>query len=155
MPPTLPAAHAEGAARRGVSSAWARLGATPVYSGATRLGSSASSAATAAATMSTVSHLAANIPALRSSAPSSSLVLQPRRVKSVTFEAAAGIAAERRIALQAHVGPHVGPGSGAPLNYMISRMKSRLEGLEDAYGDKPDTDDEDSMDFVGTRYGRM
>ena len=43
--------------------------------------------------------------------------------------------------LQSHVGPHVGPGSGAPLNLMISRMRGTLERLE-TYKDDSDTDDD-------------
>lgn len=67
-----------------------------------------------------------------------STVLKPL----VRDEAPAVRAAEERIARISHVGPHYGPGSGAGLNFCISRLRSRLERL-DTWRDNPDTDDDE------------
>jgi hypothetical protein len=62
-----------------------------------------------------------------------------RSLRKVSIESKAARAAEFRIATQSHVGPHRGPGSGADLGFMISRMHSRLEKLE-TWRDNSDTD---------------
>ena len=51
-------------------------------------------------------------------------------LRTVTHERQAARAAGARLSNHAHVGPHSGPGSGAPLNFMISRMRGTLERLE-------------------------
>ena len=65
---------------------------------------------------------------------------QPRRVRPVSAEAQATRQTEFRLAHQSHVGPHHGPGSGAPLNFMISKMKGTLERLE-TFEDESASDD--------------
>ena len=49
--------------------------------------------------------------------------------------------ATNRLAMNTQVGPHHGPGSGAPLNYLISKMRGAVEKLE-LWQDDSDTDRE-------------
>jgi hypothetical protein len=52
-------------------------------------------------------------------------------------------AATNKLAMSAAIEPHHGPGSGAPLNFLISRMRTGLERLE-LWKDDSDTDGHDS-----------
>lgn len=71
---------------------------------------------------------------------STALAQRPMR-RLVREEPVAVRAAESRIACYTHVGPHFGPGSGAGVNFCISRMKGQLERL-DTWKDGKDTSDE-------------
>lgn len=61
-------------------------------------------------------------------------------LREISQEQKAAHAATARLALQSNVGPHAGPGSGAPLNFMISKMRGTLERLENIASDE-DSDD--------------
>lgn len=76
--------------------------------------------------------------------PVSSLPPQPV-LRVVSHEQRAARATSARLATHAHVGPHVGPGSGAPLNFMISKMRGAMDRLE-----RLDSDDSD--DGGGRRW---
>ena len=56
-----------------------------------------------------------------------------------------------RLAQNSLVGPHVGPGSGAPLNFMISRMRGTLEKLDRL--DSDDSDSDSSAEKIGAATG--
>ena len=75
----------------------------------------------------------------------------PRGQPLIRSEEAAVRKTEERIAANfSHVGPHAGAGSGAGLNYCISRLKGRLERLE-TWRDGPDTDDSDEEEHRSRR----
>lgn len=56
-----------------------------------------------------------------------------------------------RLAQNSLVGPHVGPGSGAPLNFMISRMRGTLEKLDRL--DSDDSGSDSSDEKIGAATG--
>ena len=128
----LAAASASGAARRGCSSAWTKYSSAPSSHGRVTGAVDCQSRAVSFA-----------LPTPTASQPSSAIVSHvPRRTRSVSVEEEATRAAEFRLAKQGHVGPHHGPGSGAPLNFMISKMRSSLERLE-TFRDQEDSDEEE------------
>ena len=142
----LPSATPQGASRRGLSSTWSDIGVSasipePSLSFAPNVSFAAATVAALGAANLAVAATADSAHALHSAI----VPRRTRRVRMVTSEEMAARAAEKRIAMQSHVGPHVGPGSGAPLGFLISRMKTQLERLEDTYTDKADSDDESDL----------
>ena len=76
-------------------------------------------------------HLISRKPIVKQNAPSDDRAMTPEEL--------AARAATNRLAVQSNVGPHTGPGSGAPLNLMISRMRGTLEKL-DSYSDSDESE---------------
>ena len=135
----LHSASSRGAASRGCSALWVDCGCSVPSTSASTSGSASTSSAVAQRPAQHVSFVDAAVPP--SNSLSTALTL-PRSGPLVRDEPLAVRAAEERIACISHVGPHVGPGSGAGLNYTISRLRSQLERLE-TWRDGPDTDEEE------------
>ena len=137
---TLHSASASGASARSCSALWAKCALTVPTS----------SSASSHAAPSTAIALPQRPP---TTTALSTTVLRPRPRTLVRDEDAAVRAAEERIACMSHVGPHAGPGSGAGLNYTISKLRGRLERLE-TWRDGFDTSDDEEEAYVPYRgYG--
>lgn len=142
----LQSASSRGASSRSCSALWADCGCTVATTASAAASTSISNSSTAVAPPEHRLSLAAP----SASSLSTQLAL-PRSAPLIRDEPLAVRAAEERIACNTHVGPHFGPGSGAGLNYNISRMRSQLERLE-TWKDGPDTDDDDEEERREAAY---
>ena len=132
-----------GASARTVSAVWEHLGSTRSTTASTALSPSLKAAAAAATIDALSPHLTkSNVVALK---PHIGHTL-------VRDDRVAAHRAEERIAMNAHVGPHSGVGSGAGLNYCISKLRGALEKL-DSFDDQ-DTDEDNDEDYDKPRHLR-